>query len=1143
MAYQPNEQQLMAINEFDSDLLVAAGAGTGKTSVLTKKYLKLLEKRIAEVNEIVAITFTKKAAAEMSERIGKEIREKCGQAKDPAEALFWRTQLDKLEKARITTFHSFCLSLIREYPVEAGISPGVGVWDDGEENLGLRQAVAATLAAALGDDDLGHGLLNQLVFESGWEAFADGLAALYRQARESGLSFQTVAARTAANLEAALAANPVEISQLDAEIAELLAQAPLLKLTDRAKELIGSFSRKWPQYRQTLAQTGELELLLPLLVQIKKDLPKNLPNCLKDRVSEVHRLTDEYRLKRLDREALPRVALLRELLERIDREFTELKLVAGVLDFTDQQLRARDLLRHNPELTAKIRQGIRYIMVDEFQDTNSLQMELIDLLVGEDHSVGRLMAVGDIKQSIYRFRGAESGVILNYQAELQAGRGPVIPLTRNYRSSQLVIRFVNQLSQRMFAGEKFAYEALASDQSDAGAQLELIYNGTADHLQEARMVARRIAGLVRESQATAQPVGYQDIVLLFRASTAMPFYQQALQEMGIPYYAAGGGQFYQRQEVVDQLNLIRLVQQRYDGVALCGLLLSPYVGLTEEQLVLIGAGRPLVEQFYETETFDPDLSAAARERLARFREVVLFLQANRELLDIAGIIRWALEELDYRELLWTLPHARRRLANLEKLLLKADEFAAKDHHQLGEFLTYIETLEAIEVKEGEAQTQAESGNVVRLMTIHRSKGLEFPVVFLPDLDRRFAGGGRELFRFHKELGIGFKIAAETSDPGETSLWRRIKEAESREETAELKRVLYVALTRAKQRLILVGSGASASKGNTLATASDWMKWLELLLPRVDDGATQLDFNGIPLRIIRDLPEEARPRQGQTLLDIYTAEPPAPFPEDETRAAVAAAVANPALPVVNLKVSGVLAYKTCPRRFYLQYYLKLPEIAPAATRDGSDDPTAALGAKIGVFLHQAVRLQPPDVWPEALWRQTFGDLAAVAAVKLQQDVQLMWRNFRQSEFCQATSRSWDEVPFQLKLEADLRVEGRFDRLLQYEKGELVLVDYKTHRVSQTKVQAIAPQYFWQLQLYTLAVEAVWGRKPERAVLYFLYPDTAVSVPLDPAALEVTVSEVKTMGKLLASPQLRLSDFPKREACEHCPYGWFCRKTAE
>jgi ATP-dependent helicase/nuclease subunit A len=1139
MAYEPNEQQVMAIEEFDADLLVAAGAGTGKTTVLTKKYLTLLEQRRAEVNEIVAITFTKKAAAEMNARIQKAIREKSEQAVGPEEVLFWRNQSAKIENARITTFHSLCLGLIREHPVEAGIPPATGVLDEGEETLLLEQTIDAVLTKAIQDDGLDRKLLNRLLFETDWQAFAGSLAALYRKIRESGLEFQEAARLSIVNLQTGLAVNPVTVSNLNSEIEELLLFAPNQKLTDRAQELIGTFSREWPRYRQTMLQTEELDRVLPVLAEIKKALPKNLPNCLKERVTEVHRLTESLAAKLLDREALPRLALLQELLERIDCDFKDVKIAAGALDFTDQQLLARQLLRDNPQLTEEIRQGIRYIMVDEFQDTNSLQLELIRLLTGDGYSGGRLMAVGDIKQSIYHFRGAEAGVILGLDAQMRAGRGRVVPLTRNYRSSRLIISFINQISQKLFAREGFIYEPLESSQPDSGAQLELVCCGTADLQTQARLVARRIAGLVRESQATECPVNYQDIVLLFRAGKAMPNFQQAMQELGIPCYMAGGGSFYQQPEIVDQLNLLRLVQQRYDAVALCGLLISPYVGLTEEQLLLIGRGQPLLDQFYALEMFPGELEPAVQERLLRFREVITFLQENRELSDIPGIIRYALERLDYRELLWTLPQAGQRLANLEKLLLKADQFAAKGYYQLADFLAYIQDLETIAVKESEAQTQTESGNVVRLMTIHRSKGLEFPVVILPDLDHRFAVNSRERFCFHKEVGIGFKIPVENADAGETSLWRRIKELDRWEETAELKRVLYVALTRAKQRLIFVGSGLEKAPDKTLATAANWMQWLGLLLPPVDNETTQLDYDGIPIRIIRDLPEETSPSREQTLLNVYAAQLDTPLPETS---AEVAAVASPVCGMLKLKVTGILTYKECPRQFYLQYCLNLPEQAGPERRvdNDHDRPGGDFGAKIGAFLHQAVRLKPLDVWPEQLWRQTFGDLTGETAAQLRQDVKLMWRNFRRSEFGRESSQIWDEVPFQVKLDQNLRVEGRFDRLLQHEQGELVLVDYKTHRVGRSKVTAIAPQYFWQLQLYTLAIKAIWGRKPDRAMLYFLYPDMTVSVPIADPVLDATVKEVQTLGRLL-SKQRPLTDFPKRAACGHCAYEWFCQRT--
>lgn len=1139
MAYQPNEQQSRVINDFDSDLLVSAGAGTGKTSVLTKKYLKLLEQRRAEVHQIVAITFTKKAACEMSSRIQAEIREKYEQATDPVDAEFWREQLKKVENARITTFHSLCLGLIREYPVEAGLPPATAVLDDGEERLLLNEIISAVLTEGIHSTAWDHDLLSQILFEYGWDSFTNSLARLYREIRESGKSFAAITQLSLDGLDQAIAANPVRIETLITEVEDFLdfAQAQK-KLTDRALTLLGTFRHSWPEWRAGLEQSPELDTQLTILNLIKKALPKNLPTCLKERIEEIHGLTDAIAAKALDREAGARVSLIGAVLEEIDRSFKAAKREAGFLDFTDQQLLARDLLKNNPRLTEEIRQGIRYIMVDEFQDTNSLQLELIDLLTGTGYQEGRLMAVGDIKQSIYRFRGAEVGVLLNLAQRLRSGGGKIIPLTQNYRSNQMIIDFVNKFSQGMFAGENFEYEPLEARPVDVGSRIELIYCGQQDLAGQARMVARRIAQLVRESQNSDYPLHYRDIVLLFRASTAMPFFQRALQELGIPFFAAGGGNFYSRPEITDQINLLNLVHQRFDGVALAGLLTSPYVGLSEESLFWLGNEQPLVEEFYNLACPHPEISLPEMQRLERFRELIIYLQENRDLLDIPEIIRLALDRMNYRELLWAMPNAGQRLANLEKLLLKADQFIEKGYHSLAAFLGYIKELEAMEVEESEAQTQAEAGDVVRLMTIHRSKGLEFPVVILPDLDRRLTVAQSERLIFHKEVGIGFKIPMENAEDGETTLWKQIRQKNRTEEIAELKRLLYVALTRAKCQLLLVGSGLGNTKGETLATATNWMRWLELLLPQPEADSVVCDFKGIPLHVIREIPEESPPEQPQLLIETYA--PLFDTPTLEAQTEVAAAV-NRGVPAVNLKVSGILTFKECPRRFYLQYVLRLPEGKIPSQTAGAQQLTDNWGNQIGIFLHLAVR-QNSMAWPETLWQQTFGSLPPDQAGRLKQELTKMWENFRNSEYGrQQADECWDEVPFQLKLDHNLRVEGRFDRLLRNHRGELVLVDYKTHRAGPARVRQVAGYYFWQLQLYALAVEAIWGRKPDRAILYFVYPDLAVPVSLDSEALEATVQDVREIGRFVAQHH-DLTDFPLGEAgrCPECPYGWFCRK---
>lgn len=1141
MAHPPNEQQLAAITEFATDLLVSAGAGTGKTTVLANKYLRLLAERRAEIREIVAITFTKKAAAEMRERIRQGVREQLLLARQPAEIEFWQQQLQLIEAARIATFHGFCLGLIQEHPLEAGIPPVSGVLGEGQERLYLMQAATEVLTAAVQTEKTENEPLVNWIRDYGWDALIDSLISIYQAIRESGRTIEVVIRQTQTALESGLEGSLVGLAPLIYEVDELLAFSRSQKLTENAAAVINSLREVWPGYREALGQSRSFHELYPVLNDLAGGLPLTLPAALKERVVPIKEMIAEVQRRLANTEALVRLPLLTMVLDNLQQRYRRLKQEGGVLDFADQQLLARQLLQEHPDIARQVREGIRYLLVDEFQDTNSLQLDLVRLLLGEDYRGGRLMAVGDIKQSIYRFRGAEADLMTELAAAIAARDGRTIALTKNYRSNRTIIHFINALSEMLFAGESFAYEPLESGENDAGSQIEFLCCGGTDPQLQAQMAAKRIAQMVSESAETETPVRYGDIVLLFRAGTAMPFYQQAMAALNIPYYTASGGDLYHRQEVVDQLNLLRVVQQRYDGIALLGLLASPYVGLTDEQLLRLSQVTDLVAAFYQDDGADALVDdPVVAERFRAFRELILFLQERRELLPIPALIRMALERMQYREMMLGTVDAVQRLANLEKLIAKAEEFCGQGFHDLNRFLNYLQEMEGMEIGEGEAQTEAEGSNVVRLMTIHRSKGLEFPVVFLPDLDRNFRMSSGLKMAFHKEIGIGFKIPVAEDDPAETTIWKQIKERENRDELSELKRVLYVALTRAKRQLILVGSGQSKSKGDTLATAKNWMKWFELLLP-LAAAKTSLDFQGIPVTVVRELVPVDLPSSPVKLLDeiVPAGADGGSLATDSSEVAATAAL-DPAL--VTLKVSGILAFKNCPRYYYWHYILRLdqgPETGRSVDPESEPEPEprGKQGAEIGNFIHQAIRLSSP-AWPEELWQRSFGELTPAERERLKADLQRIWNHLQQSAYTGEYGQCWEEVPFVLKLNTWVRVEGRFDRLIRNAAGELILVDYKTHRIGRERLHQAAQGYFWQLQLYALAIAQIWGRLPDRAVLYFPYCDGEVPVPLDREALAQTGAEVTAIAQFLAEHE-RPDDFARGDDCHECKYRGVCR----
>jgi ATP-dependent helicase/nuclease subunit A len=1136
MKYPLNQQQAKAVGEFDTDLLVTAGAGTGKTSVLTNKYLRLLEEHRADVGEIVAITFTKKAAAEMRTRIQQEISAHTQEAATEAERVFWKTQLLKVESSRITTFHSFCLGMLHEHPLEIGIAPVTSILGDGEETIYLNQAIEQSLLESFRRSTLEPQTLTRLVLDFGWDAFIRNLADIYRRIRESGNNFNNVIQSSILYLQEAIRKFPYEFRNIDEEIDDFLSFCEAVRLTDKATEVITAFRIEYQSQQEVLKENPSNDTMVSTLLKLKKGLPKTVPNTIKDRVVAIHELIDGYCRKLLDQEAIIRTTMIGYLMEQIDITYSGLKKEQGLMDFTDQIRLVRDLLCNHPDILIQAQQEIRYLLVDEFQDTNSLQSEIVDLLVGKGHSEGRLMVVGDIKQSIYRFRGAEADLIEGFAGRLRASGGKIIPLTQNYRSNSVIIHFVNSFFTNLFSGEIFDYQSLEAANQEQEGNIEFLLTGSLDREAEARMVAERIKDLVLAGEVGGS-LNYGDIVILFRASTSMHLYQQALQKLAIPYYTASGGGFYRRPEVTDQLNLLRLVEQRYHGVALLGLINSPYVSLSAESLLWLSEGRDFLEQFYGRQEFSQHIPVAENLRLQQFRKLILYLQKNREFLDIATIIRTALQGSNYREVLWSLPHAGQRLANLDKLLEKADEFTSKGFNDLHRFLEFIEKLEEAQVVEGEAQTQAETSNAVRLMTIHRAKGLEFPVVILPDLDRQFPNSSQGRLAFHKSAGVGLSIRFGEAESAPSSLGECIKEMDRKEELSELKRVLYVALTRAKQQLIIAGSGCNRSKGKSIETANNWMKWFELLIP-LDTKNSFLDYQGSKIKITRDVPliVDLTPTQNFLTENIdMLSETITPSTEAQQETAVTELLAGRSTKA--FKVTELLVFKDCARRYFWQYYWGLNADMVGTHLSGSEQRSGdSSGAKIGSFLHQVFQAGGTQ-WPENLWQQTFQGLTVPEFQRLKADLQQMWQNFRQSRFTVERGRCWDEVPFILKLADNQRVEGRFDRLIQTYDGSLTLVDYKSHRITHNEVGVKAAPYFWQLQLYALAIQALWGRLPDQALLYFLYPNETVAVPLDEEALAKTRREVQTIMEFIGEHD-QWQDYAKGERCEYCEYRGVC-----
>ncbi len=495
--------------------------------------------------------------------------------------------------------------------------------------------------------------------------------------------------------------------------------------------------------------------------------------------------------------------LLQELLVRFADAYAEAKERESALDFEDLQLRARDLLHGHPEIREREQLRFRSIMVDEFQDTNRLQCELIDVLAaGPDKDV---FVVGDEFQSIYGFRHADVAVF----RERRAAAPDVLPLTLNYRSRPEVLAAVNELFGEAFGDGFRPLEPVAGYGDPAfGTPVELLVtdkssyadSGTHWRRAEARHVARRVRELVDAGAATPG-----EIVLLFAAGTDAEWFEQELREVGLPTYRMTGRRYFGQQQVVDLLSYLRLLHNRYDDDALLTVLASPFVGVSNDALVLIRAAaarRPIFRGIENTPP--PDLPDVDR-RLVR-----AFLQRYERLVEASGQLSLELlceriaVEHDYDLAVLARRDGRRRYANMRKLARLARSYEELRGPDIEGFVRFVGEQETAGARELDAVSEEEGADAVRLLTIHAAKGLEFKVVVVADAGRERAGVSEILCL--SDGRFGFKVAhpATGSRVGTTS-YEHVKDAHEQEEAEERLRLYYVAMTRAMERLIVSGS--------------------------------------------------------------------------------------------------------------------------------------------------------------------------------------------------------------------------------------------------------------------------------------------------------------------------------------------------
>lgn len=818
----------------DADVVVTAGAGSGKTRTLAARFITLLGE-IQRPRALAAITFTEKAAREMRNRIRSEITAwRDGPCPSDARPL-WTDLEAEIDTARIGTIHGLCAAILRAHPAEAAIDPRFEMLDEGDVAR-LRADVADRTAQWAGD---------QAEFGPLFAAFgADGLPALLVELIQDRLDAEVILARAdAATAWQAIAwrklqafAEGFEVRGAAGELRELSDTGRLLadagdKLTPQVLALLGH----WDRFEAARAG-GALWSALSAVFAVRRESGGGAGGKASRAKSAVRAIKDGYDgainpwlggAGKADPQPDPRadvavaelVPLLARVFEHAGTAYRAEKDVRQVLDFDDLEQKAVLLLR-NPGIRARWQSQIEALLVDEFQDTNSRQREIVEALAGtHDGRRGRVFIVGDAKQSIYRFRGADVSVFTRMSADITGRGGLAFALDRTYRAHTSLVAGINDLAAAALDGvapgpTRIPFAALQPGrrtEARAAAPHIRFVAGLGETSGEGRAAAA--AALAQELIAlTRQGMRWDEMALLFRASTGFPVYEAAFEAAGVPFVTVAGRGFYDRPEIRDLTNVLAAIADPWDDLALTGALRSPMFGLSDAALYALrwptAGGAPVspwAALHNDLAALTPDDAGLARRAVA----ILTRLQAAVDRVSVADLLKRLLDETHYLAALAGVPGGARLRRNLEKLLADAHVSGAT---QLTGFLEGLEDLRDVGAREGEAPSDA--GGAVRLLTVHKAKGLEFPVVVLADAghNRRHVGGPLLL---SPELG---PVLAPPRVEARTLAYRLAMQDATAQEQAEEARLLYVAATRAQELLIV--SGHMAKRGG-----DTWLKTL------------------------------------------------------------------------------------------------------------------------------------------------------------------------------------------------------------------------------------------------------------------------------------------------------------------------------
>lgn len=1169
------EDQLDAIRARGGTLLVSAAAGSGKTAVLVQRVIERITdpKNPTDADRLLVVTFTKAAAAEMRGRISAEISRML--EADPFNTRLQRQQL-LLSRAHISTIDSFCSDLVRQNFFKLGISPEIRVLEESEISVLRTEAADETLeefyekgdpefydfveSFASGRDDAGISeTINRLYdfvrshpFPKRWlkekaDLYAAPVCASQTVWGKTILSF----AQDAASYCLSVIKNSMTLMEEDEAVSAAYGDAFRSDLAG-LEALRSAISESDWDRTLSISANFTYQKLKSLRGHSDDPLKERVTAARKEVKSTVSKLAgllsapDEQCVEDIKR-LCPIVKKLFEVTERFSQVLDQKKSERHAADFSDLEHWALQLLvtetetdfKRTPE-AMELSDSFDEIMVDEYQDTNETQ-DMIFRAVSRNES--NLFMVGDVKQSIYRFRQAMPQIFLRRRADFPTydrdkdTYPACVVLDKNFRSRSGVTDAVNFVFRQLMSKQTGELDYTKSEElvpaadypanAETSAELDILDLSACEDEDKDTIKAesKRIAEIILQMMDGAprvtekgmlRPAVYRDFCILLRSANRPAHeYVRELTALGIPAWADTSGGFFKTYEVGIALSLLRVIDNPVQDIPLLSVMMSPIYGFTVDDMAEIRI-KARFGRLY------PAVSAAAKDGNQRALEFLGQMENFRELsaaMPSDRLIRTVFEKTGLFDIVQAMPNGDLRLANLRLLLEYAKKYEASGYNGLTGFLRFLDRMQRSSGDLSAASALTESANVVRVMSIHHSKGLEFPICIIAGCAHRFNRESPSVL-LHPELGLGARLKEETGVRYNTMPRAAVALELERDDMSEELRVLYVAMTRAKEKLIMLATLKDADKTlgrlasrltqeeriqpYVVRSASSISDWLLLCALRHPDGKILRDTAGAPEDIIVPAKEKWDIRvihpQNEDVQEEKLEVIPLAQPDENIEKRLAANLGY-VYPYSSLKgvCAKAAASELAAREFSAKYaassrpaflsekgltpaergtalhtYMQFADYAKAAL-----DPQAELARLLTEKYLTAAQAQAVDLTRAAAFFASPVMKRILASPHFE-------REFRFTVEIPAGEVNPDLAP--PMSEETVILQGAADLVFE-EDGKLVLVDFKTDRAKDP--EALWQRYREQLKLYRFALESCTGKKVKQCVLYSFYTNSEIS----------------------------------------------------